>query len=573
MRSLASEWLVKIRRVRVPMAAGVLAIACAEGSSTGPSPILTQTVSVVSNTTLSYSATLRSVATATRTVYHDGVLVDSMTLTITSPFFFLQHVGMRKGNWRFVLKGDGADSSSVTADVPNYPPTAVAAFWEGLNVALSDGVTKTFDLTASFTDLNPEDLPVVISAAASTDGRTSVALVGNVLHVTPLSAPGPYQLQVDVGTPSGGTATRLIDGVITPSPPFSIRETDQDVIVGRPGIASDGTTFLVGWREATIVKVGRVSASGVPLDGAGTTVGTITGSPGGPSIAFDGTNYLVTWADQEIRAVRVSAAGALLDAVPVTLTTGADAKLRAPGVAWDGSRYLIAWRTNGDRIRTLRVGTDLAPLDSVAGREIGVGFYPWVAAGGGVFLVTWHFHGTSSLDIRGNRIDGASGAALDGTGFIVASGASRQDHSSVSFGAGQFFVVWNDTRTGAVGGNTGGAFGARVSAVGTVLDPNGIEIGPMARDQVPVQSLFDGTRFVVIWHADFDHLVFAQNVDVMMRRVTTAGVAEGVPLNLTPTVGTQWGPTAAMSTTHILIGWNESSGGRGTGVWGQLVRR
>lgn len=572
MRNFAAARFLFSKRICVLTSSIALATACAD-SSTGPSPSLTQTLSVVANTTLSYTSSVRAVPTATRTVYRDGVLVDSMTLTISAPSYSVQHTAMRKGIWRFVLQGAGADSSSVSAEIPNYAPTAVASYWTGLDVSLTDGVTRTFDLTAGFTDLNPEDLPVVISGAVSTDGRTTVVLDGNQLHVTPIGALGAYQVRVDYGAPGAEADPQFIDGVIGLSAPFSIRETVQDVLGGRPGIASDGSTFLVGWREGTTLKVGRVNAAGVALDGAGTTVGTITGYPGYPSIAFDGTNYLVVWGDNEIRAVRVSAAGVLLDATPVTLTTGGDAKLRGPGVAWDGTRYLIAWRTNADRIRTMRVDSDLVPLDSLSGREIGVGFYPWVAAGGGVFYVSWHFNGTESLDIRGNRVDALTGAALDGTGFVVASGSSQQDHSSVSYGAGNFFVTWNDTRSGAVGANSGAAYGARVSTAGVVLDPAGIAVGPFARNQAVVQSLFDGSRFVVVWQMDYDHLTFAQNIDVMMRRVSTAGVPEGVPLNLTPAIGTQWGPSAGISATKILVGWNESSGGRGTGIWGQVVPR
>jgi len=173
-------------------------------------------------------------------------------------------------------------------------------------------------------------------------------------------------------------------------------------------IASDGTDFIVvsantSSEVGTDVYARRVSSSGNVLDA---TPLHLVNNPIGisdPSVVYDGTNYVVVWvgavnASQEIFAARVSPGGTVLDSTPVQITSGAQPKFKPIGVAYDGAdqNYLVAWRTLTDSIQAARFSPALANLDAASGflvaqSSAGLGrYYPWVAFGGGVYLVVWH---------------------------------------------------------------------------------------------------------------------------------------------------------------------------------------
>ena len=126
-----------------------------------------------------------------------------------------------------------------------------------------------------------------------------------------------------------------------------------------------------------------------------------------PSVVFDGTDYVVVWIGAapstspgygEVYAARVSPDGTVLDTTPVDITGSAEAKFRPIGVDFDSTdqNFLVAWRDQNDDIEAARFSTALVDLDAASGFMVAAGstnlgrFYPWVAFGGGEYLIVWH---------------------------------------------------------------------------------------------------------------------------------------------------------------------------------------
>lgn len=78
----------------------------------------------------------------------------------------------------------------------------------------------------------------------------------------------------------------------------------------------------------------------------------------------------------------------------------------------------------------------------------------------------------------------------------ISSANGLQITPEIDFGDSNYMVVWSDAR---IGGRYG-IYGARVTPGGTVLDPNGIQIGPDTETmQLEPSIVFADTRFFVVW--------------------------------------------------------------------------
>ncbi len=189
-----------------------------------------------------------------------------------------------------------------------------------------------------------------------------------------------------------------------------------------------------------------------------------------PAIAGDPANgYLIAFqsrdsAQVQIVAQRVDSFGAALDAQPIVLQTGG-ASVGRPDVAWDGSEWLVVWheivgspppqplRTFCRRVRANGTLPDLQPLELMNGDN------PQVAAVGGTFLVSshWHFPPVQSAEIyHYKRVDGATGNALDPSEVLISGGSGFSD--LVGFDD-RWLLAW------------GGVSGAFILATGAVLPP------------------------------------------------------------------------------------------------------
>jgi hypothetical protein len=120
---------------------------------------------------------------------------------------------------------------------------------------------------------------------------------------------------------------------------------------------------------------------------------------------------------------------------------------------------------------------------------------PAPAFDGTNFLAVWDKY-TTNYDIYGARVT-AGGEVLGESPLFAALG--EQVFSAVAFRAGEYLVVWRDTRTGS-GPNPGtDIYGARVSPQGTVLDPQGIALCTVTNVQGEPAVAFDGQNFLLVW--------------------------------------------------------------------------
>jgi len=142
-------------------------------------------------------------------------------------------------------------------------------------------------------------------------------------------------------TDSGIVASVTYDIVAT-----AVRQFD-------PAVASDGVDFFGAWIETTstttTLMAGRVTRSGLPLDGTGLTVAESSAIPSNrplrsPSVAFGAGVYLVVFvsdlnSEHRVMGRRYARDGSPIDPAPFVIShTGV-----APSVAFGGGRFLVAW--------------------------------------------------------------------------------------------------------------------------------------------------------------------------------------------------------------------------------------
>lgn len=180
----------------------------------------------------------------------------------------------------------------------------------------------------------------------------------------------------------------------------------------------------------------------------------------------------------------------------------------APAIAWDGSNWLVVWEDlrNDDVFHGVygaRVSADGVLLDTdgipISTRAEGEGS-PTVAHDGSNYLVAWSDGRGTSADVYGARVS-ASGTVLDPDGVRISTSESDELNARVAGGASGWFVVWYEDRFTA-GTHYESIRGARVGADGTVLDSSGLVL----ENEVIVRSggfapqvSFDGASFLAIW--------------------------------------------------------------------------
>jgi hypothetical protein len=231
-------------------------------------------------------------------------------------------------------------------------------------------------------------------------------------------------------------------------------------------------------------------------------------------------------------------------------------------MACDGGSCLVVWRDarfwfeDGYAIYGVVVNADgsmPAPLGFLIsrGREPSIRYA--VAAGGGTFLVVWQTDDAGTRDIEGVRVS-AAGDLLDDPPIVISSAPGEQALPDVAAGGGEFFVVWQDRR----GGLANDIYGARVSAAGAVLDPDGIAISAAPADQSAVAIAFDGAGFVVAW----DDLRSGMSRDVYAARVSAAGaVLDPGGIEVSTATSSQTDPDVASDGAGALVVWKDHRGG------------
>ena len=271
-----------------------------------------------------------------------------------------------------------------------------------------------------------------------------------------------------------------------------------------PDVTPFGTDgFLVSWHnvDADITVQGATVIEGPPGSphiGQLGAIGGGTGSRQYPALATAGDRVLAVWtgpgvATPDISGRRLDPVRGILDPPEILVSTAGAAPLQFnSAIAWSGSEWLVVWSDSRNS--------------------------------------------STGLDIYGTRVDG-SGTILNPTGIPISTAVGGQTFPAVSWGGGQFMVVWSDRRSGV-----DDIFGTRVTGSGVVADPAGIPVSTAVNGQFAPSVTWDGTQYLATWQ---DARPFS-TTDIYASRVSVAGaVLDAAGIAVSTAGGNQTAPVAA----------------------------
>ncbi|HEX8698372.1 MAG TPA: Ig-like domain-containing protein, partial [Myxococcaceae bacterium] len=312
-----------------------------------------------------------------------------------------------------------------------------------------------------------------------------------------------------------------------------------------PSVASNGANYLVVWHDdrggTPDIYGARLSLTGEMLDPQGLLLSNAAGSQVSPDVASNGTDYLVVWRDvrtgasQGLSGARVTSAGQVLS-IPTPIGGALGSTVRnTPAVASDGTDYFVSWSevtsTSSDLYGASvtaagGVGSRVTVCNAPQGQTV-----PALAFNGTHYLVAWRdARSATSVDIYGNLVS-RTGTVSGTSGFVISNASGTEDNPAVAAVGTDFFVVWDDSRNGATNNDI---YGARVSGSGTVRDPTGLVISNASDAQLKPAIASSGTDYFVVWH----DLRSGQTYDLYGTQVSSAGAATSPSgLNLSANTG------------------------------------
>ncbi len=297
-----------------------------------------------------------------------------------------------------------------------------------------------------------------------------------------------------------------------------------------------------------------------------------------PRAVAGGGLFLSVWTD--LRSFYSSDSsdlyGALLDKDGTPLSWGsilisnAQASQATPSVAFNGTLFFVVWAdvrnedgTNpmmdnqdiyGARITTN--GEVLDPEGIQISSDANLEDSPFVASDGTDFFVAWGDRrqlSESSIDVFGARIS-ATGEVLDPDGFTISTAVDNQYLNGLAFGGDHYLAVWSDRRNGTAEADI---YGARISRDGTVMEPEGLPIDTAERAQLEPAVAAGDDAYLVCWSGPLQE----SGSHIQCRAMGFDGaVVEGEPRVLDPANGDQRWPGMSFDGDHFVIVW------RGPGV-------
>jgi hypothetical protein len=348
-----------------------------------------------------------------------------------------------------------------------------------------------------------------------------------------------------------------------------------------PSVASDGGSFLVVWRDddrgSGDIYGARVTADGTVLDPAGFAISTSQSSQYDPAVAFGDSGYLVAWTHQPGLSCGIRGAMVYPDRTvgPEIEITGESRTQLKPAIAFNGTDFLVAWQDGrfGQYFcdiygaRVTEDGTVLDPDGIEIARDSNAQWMPAVASDGSGFVVVWEDRRTvDQWDVYGARVT-ADGTVLDPDGILLCEADGDQRYPDVTFGGTDYFAVWQNQP----GMTPYDIFGARLTTGGTVLDPGGIEICLAEYDQLLPVVAYAGGEYHVVWQHGWESVR-----DLNGARVSTDGVVLDT-FRVVRKPGDQDYPAlAADSAGHLMLayrGWTGVESGKSFNtfrIWGKM---
>jgi Divergent InlB B-repeat domain len=335
-------------------------------------------------------------------------------------------------------------------------------------------------------------------------------------------------------------------------------------------VASNGTSYLLTWGTSptqnsfgTVYQL-RLDAAGGIVDG--TEANSVDGVHFMPTVEVAGAGFLNTWllrADSthwNVWANRLGPTRQVLDAKPIQLTsTPAWSSERLGSMACDGQHMLLVWSDTrgGTRdiygIRLDQAGTPVEQQAFVVATSAGEQGRPVAVFDGEKFIVAWLERANSGAawNIRARAV--TTSGVPDGLDVLVAntSSVALVDLAAATDGT-RTLVVWGDRRNG-----NWDVYGARIARDLTVLDPSGLPVAVLLRDQRQPRVAFDGTAFLVTWTDER-----SGNRDVYAGRVTAAGaLLDPAGIAVSTGAGAQDEPDIAALSQGWVIAWRDARAG------------
>lgn len=334
-----------------------------------------------------------------------------------------------------------------------------------------------------------------LTQAGSLDGQAPASVSAPAQVETSL-AQGPAGTNVIVFRSRASGAARILaqriddTGLALDPEPIEVATGPlqwlQTPTIDRPDVAWNGSVFLITWSDTVDVFARRMNPDGSFVD-----AGPITVMPGQhAAVGALGSDFLVAGstvgtllATGALRVARLDGtSGAVLDAPPTTLSTPTLAG-QFPHIVALGGRWLVVWESvyRDPWSTTVIESTGYAfvePNGATTGElDAGLGLRPGVAiANDRALLVAVDdtvSGGTTDLD---GRILMADGTFL-GPAFLLSSAPEEQLAPAAAWNGAEFVVAWEDKRDAVIYfDDRTDVYGARVTASGQVLDPNGVAL-------------------------------------------------------------------------------------------------
>lgn len=269
-------------------------------------------------------------------------------------------------------------------------------------------------------------------------------------------------------------------------------EVGSASVVNSVHVAWDGTRWIVVWDEyPNGVKARRIAADFTLLDAA--PIGVMSGYS--PDVAADASTgvFLVTALVPEsnpqfvnVRNRRVSgSSGTVLDGTSALVGSSYATAQRVESFA---GGFLVAWEWHPTHDNPWsNVGLRFVSTANVAGAQSSLSSpstynaRPAIAVGDdGQALVVWQKNPSTSIteDILGRFVEGAN-LTLSAANVTISAAARSQQSPTAAWDGTQYLVSWQDTRANSANylfDRRTDIYAARVTATGTVLDPNGVAL-------------------------------------------------------------------------------------------------
>jgi len=190
-------------------------------------------------------------------------------------------------------------------------------------------------------------------------------------------------------------------------------------------------------------------------------------------------------------------------------------------------------------------------------------FSPVITSNDHLYFSVWYRKTKSGFDIYGTRIN-KNGEIIDEEGIQICTASNDQMFPSVASDGENFFVVWQDKRSG----KRWDIYGTIVTNDGQVLDPFPIATGKLTYDQVSPALAFDGENYLVVWQGRKN----AKLWNIFFTRVSKEGeVLDEKPALLASSPKDQASPSVAFDGENYFVVWQDLRNSKSWDIYGARV--